>query len=286
MAARARGAEIICRDRASICSLAGREAAPDATVVADRWRLRRNLSRAVGKICHQHRACLRVHAEQAPPDAPRTSPLDVLPKTLILDRVQQRYEQVNRMLDAGCPLSGIARRLGLDRKTVPRYRYRDTGLDALIASARDRRDCPLDRYRPFLQARFAVGDTGATALYRQRRERGYRGGYSTLTRCVLTLRENTVVPAPADIPSRRTVTSWIMRPRENLSAKDAGQLDRVRLACPDIIHVCNVARAFADVVRRRRVTVRPRWIGQARPGPATWHPWGRWPASCARTSTP
>ncbi|MFK4272562.1 ISL3 family transposase [Streptomyces milbemycinicus] len=255
------GAEVICRDRASTYTRAAREAAPLATEVADRWHLLQNLSRAVEKICHQHRPCLRKHAEQAPPDVPRTSPLDVLPKTLILDRVQQRYEQVNRMLDAGYPLSDIARRLGLDRKTV--RRYRDTDLDTLIASARDRRGSPLDRHKAFLQAQFTSGNTNAAELYQQLRERGYRGGYSTLTRYVLTIRKNTAVPAPADIPSPRTITSWIMRPRDSLSAKDTVQLDQARLACPDITHACNLARAFSDLVRQRRGTMLPQWIRQA-----------------------
>ena len=255
------GADVICRDRASTYTRAVREAAPQATEVADRWHLLQNLSSAVEKICQQHRPCLRKHAEQHPPDTPRTSPLDVLPKTLIVDRVQQRYEQVNRMVDAGYPLSDIARRLGLDRKTV--RRYRDTALDTLIASARDRRDSPLDRHKPFLQAQFAVGNTNAAVLYQQLRERGYRGGYSTLTRYVLTIRKNTAVPAPADIPSPRTITSWIMRPRDSLSTKDTAQLDEVRLACPDITQACNLARAFADLVRQRRGTMLPQWIRQA-----------------------
>lgn len=164
------GVEVICRDRASTYSRAVKEAAPHATEVADRWHLLQNLSRAVEKICHQHRACLRKYAEQTPPDIPRASPLDVLPKTSILDRVLQLHEQVNRLLDVGYPLSEVARRLGLDRKTV--RRYRDTDLDVLIASARDRRDSPLDRHKPFLQAQFAVGNTSAAELYQQLRERG------------------------------------------------------------------------------------------------------------------
>lgn len=46
--------------------------------------------------------------------------LDALPPTLIVDRVLQRHEQVNRVIDAGYPLSEVARRLHLDRKTARR----------------------------------------------------------------------------------------------------------------------------------------------------------------------
>jgi transposase len=82
--------------------------------------------------------------------------------------------------ETGYPISEIARRLGLDRKTV--RRYRDTEFDVLLASARDRRSVPLDRFKPYLQAQFAAGCTNATELYQQIREQGFRGGYSTLSR--------------------------------------------------------------------------------------------------------
>ncbi|MFJ8027709.1 hypothetical protein [Streptomyces sp. NPDC096311] len=77
-------------------------------------------------------------------------------------------------------LSEIARRLGLDRNTV--RRYRDTAFDVLLASARDRKNVPLDRFKPYPQAEVAAVNTVATELYQQIRERGFRGGYSTLSR--------------------------------------------------------------------------------------------------------
>jgi transposase len=58
------GAEIICRDRATAYTKAGKEAAPHALEVADRWHLLQNLSAAVEKTCHQHRDCLRKRAEE------------------------------------------------------------------------------------------------------------------------------------------------------------------------------------------------------------------------------
>ncbi|MEV0116895.1 hypothetical protein AB0H77_27245 [Streptomyces sp. NPDC050844] len=144
--------------------------------------------------------------------------LEALPPTLIVHRVQQRHELINRMLDNGYPLSEVARRVGLDRKTA--RRYRDTELDVLIASARDRGNVPLDRYKPFLQAQFAPGTTSAKELYDQIHAQGFQGGYST----------------------------WIMRPRGNLSASEAARLDKVR---------------FADLVRHRRGALLGRWIREA-----------------------
>lgn len=255
------GAEVVCRDRASTYSRAVREAAPDAIEVADRWHLLRNLSLAVERVCHEHRACLRKYAEHRQRSQPRQPTLKLLPTTLIVDRVRRRHEVINRMVETGYPVSEIARRLGLDRKTV--RRYRDTDFDVLLASARDRRNVPLDRFKPCLQAEFAAGHTSAKELYDQICERGFSGGYSTLSRYVRTLRDGTAVPAPAPVPSPRTVSGWIMRPREKLTPRQTAELERVRLACPDITEACNLARAFTDLARNRRGHLLTEWIRQA-----------------------
>jgi DNA-binding NarL/FixJ family response regulator len=60
--------------------------------------------------------------EQAPSPTPRMPLLEALPPTLIVQRVQQRHELINRLLDNGYSLSEVARRVGLDRKTARRYR--------------------------------------------------------------------------------------------------------------------------------------------------------------------
>ncbi|MFJ6650464.1 transposase [Streptomyces sp. NPDC091290] len=187
--------------------------------------------------------------------------LEALPPTLIVQRVQQRHELINRMLDNGYPVSEVARRVGLDRKTA--RRYRDTELDVLIASARDRRNVPLDRYKPFLQAQFASGTTSEKGLYDQIRAQGFQGGYSTLSRYILSLRNGRAVAAPAQIPSPRVITARIMRPRDDLSPKEAARLDEVRIACPDITEACNLARSFTDLVRHRRGTMLALWIREA-----------------------
>ncbi|MFE1983785.1 helix-turn-helix domain-containing protein [Streptomyces mirabilis] len=105
-----------------------------------------------------------------------------MPTTLVVDRVRRGHEVINHMTETGYPISEIARRLGLDRKTV--RRYRDTDFDVLLASARDRRNLPLDRFKPYLRTQFAAGHTNARELYDQICERGFSGGYSTLSRYV------------------------------------------------------------------------------------------------------
>ncbi|MFI1766775.1 ISL3 family transposase [Streptomyces sp. NPDC020800] len=263
------GAEIICRDRATAYTKAVKEAAPDALEVADRWHLLQNLSAAVEKTCHQHRTCLRKHADQEmEPSVPEPLPMDLpvpdLPRTQIIERTRHRYQDIHRLVEKGWTISAIARRLNLDRKTV--RRFRDTELDELLASARDRRpNGVLEPFKAYLNARFSEtqGQVSGTRLFQEIHERGYRGSRQVVRKHLAALRAGTAEPVRADIPSPRKITSWIMRPRETLTESQDKRLLEVRLACPDITRACDLARTFADLVRHRRGYLLLEWIRQA-----------------------
>jgi hypothetical protein len=263
------GAEIICRDRATAYTKAVREAAPDVLEVADRWHLLQNLSAAVEKFCHQHRNCLRKHAEQeteptVPEPVPMELPMPEVPRTQIIERTRLRYEGVHRLVGKGWTISAIGRRLNLDRKTV--RRFRDTDLDELLASARDRHpNGVLEPFKAYLNARFTGHRARSAAPASSRRSTNaataaaVRWSANTSPLCGRAPPE----PVRADIPSPRKITSWIMRPRETLTNSQDRRLLEVRLACPDITRACDLARAFADLVRHRRGYLLLEWIRQA-----------------------
>ncbi|MFD7282448.1 ISL3 family transposase [Streptomyces sp. NPDC059862] len=263
------GAEIICRDRATAYTKAVKEAAPGVLEVADRWHLLQNLSAAVEKTCHQHRGYLRKHAEQetelaVPEPIVPELPVQELPRTQIIERTRHRYDDIHDLLEKGWTISAIGRRLNLDRKTV--RRFRDTDLDQLLASARERRpNGVLEPFKAYLNARFAEtqGQVSGTRLFHEIRERGYRGSRQVVRKHLAALRAGTAEPVRADIPSPRKITSWIMRPRETLTESQDRRLLQVRLACPDITRACDLAPAFADLVRHRRGYLLLEWIRQA-----------------------
>ncbi|WP_285544166.1 ISL3 family transposase [Streptomyces lavendulae] len=258
------GAEVICRDRATGYTRAIKQAATGAIEVADRWHLMQNLSVVVEKTCHQHRACLRKHAqERAQPDAPVPDTWvpdqpATLPKTAIVERTLHRHADILDLVDKGWTISAIARRLDMDRKTV--RHFRDTDLAVLIESARHRRTGLLTPFHSYLQARFLNGCTDASRLFREVRERGFGGTVQTVRRYVATLRDGTAIPAPTPIPSPRAITSWIMRRRESLSEDDEVQLGEVCLACPDIARAREIAERFTALVRDRTGHLLPDWI--------------------------
>ncbi|MGI5405069.1 hypothetical protein ACQEVG_37670 [Streptomyces sp. CA-135486] len=116
----------------------------------------------------------------------------------------ERHAEIHRLREATWTISAIARRFGLDRKTV--RRYLTTDLEGLIASARDRRPRQLDPYRPYLQQRFADGCTNAAQLYREIHEHGYRGNHQAVRLYISSMRSGTAAPS-LPVPSPRHARS-------------------------------------------------------------------------------
>lgn len=145
-------------------------------------------------------------------------------------------------------------------------RFRDTNLDELLASARERRPGGvLDPFKAYLSTRFteAQGQVSGTQLFLEIQARGYRGSRQVVRKHLAALRAGTAEPVRADIPSPRKITSWIMRPRETLAESQDERLLQVRLACPDVTRACDLARAFADMLRHQRGYLLLEWIRQA-----------------------
>jgi transposase len=87
----------------------------------------------------------------------------------------------------GLSVSAIARELGIDRKTVRKYIAR--GLEPPVYGPRQARARLIDPFVAYLRERVtAYPGLSGRRLLREIRERGYRGGYSTVTETVRDLR--------------------------------------------------------------------------------------------------
>ncbi|MFE6848928.1 ISL3 family transposase [Streptomyces sp. NPDC057686] len=268
--------KVICRDRCSTFSQAAARAAPNAIEVADRWHLLHSLARAVERTAHQHRACLRKDAEtsdlnqpQEQQDPATLAALITLPEpddppdAQLLARVRQWHTDIHQFRERGWTISAIARHLGRDRKTV--RHYLTTDFDQILASARERRpNGHINRFKPYLQQRFRGGATNAAALFREIRERGYRGSRVVVTKYIATLRAGTATPEPPQrIPSPRRITTWIMRHPDTLTDGQREQLDRVLAACPELATARDLAHEFSAIARERRGNDLTGWMTHA-----------------------
>jgi transposase len=100
---------------------------------------------------------------------------------------QERWEQIRQMFfDEKMAIAEIARRLGMDRKTVRRWVR--TQWKPYQRAAKEER--LLTAHADFLRERAAQVQYSAQILFQElRRLRGYRGSYETVKRFVAPLRE-------------------------------------------------------------------------------------------------
>ena len=86
---------------------------------------------------------------------------------------------IHKLRQDGLTIRAIARRTGLNRKTVRKYLQR--GLDPPIYGPRAPRPSVLDGYMEYIRHRLgAYPELSAVRLQREITEMGYRGGYTTV----------------------------------------------------------------------------------------------------------
>jgi transposase len=259
------GVEVICRDRAGCYAEGAARGAPAAVQVADRWHLLHNLSDAVNKAVGHHRRCLQPPLEPPTPADPTPAAEPVL-DGLRQRRTRTRHADVHALREQGFGVYTIARRLGLDPKTVRRYADAATPED-LLGPTGTARDSILDVFKPYLHQRLAEGVVGTNQLLAEIRNRGYKGAERTLRRWLISVRgRNTPAPVPPAPPPTRDITGWIMRPIDKLTDDQQAELARLCGLCPDLATIRDLARGFTDLVRTRGGDHLTTWVEHAEQG--------------------
>ena len=250
------GAEVICRDRAGAYADGGRQGAPEAEQVADRWHLYHNLSEHVAKAVARHRGCLE---EPAPEPEPEEAAADLqqaaaaaaarrAEESALAVRTRQRYEQVQALRAQGKGIKPIMRETGLAKETVRRF-YRAATADELLAKIRDGRPSLLDDYKPYLHQRWNEGCTNVRQLHAELKERGYKGGYGTIRDYMLPFREaGAAPPAVPGLPKARDLASWILTDPDHLGDDEKEKLARARERCPHLDALAGHVTEFAKIL--------------------------------------
>src|SRR3954451_6185681 len=185
--------ELISRDRAEAYADGGRRGASGATQVADRFHLLCNLTSAIERVLETKRSELCKACEPAEIKTESGAGAEVPPNvTMAQERSKQsrerrldRYSKVLDLQRQGLTNRAIGRALHMGRKTVGRF---------LLAGqfperAKPHRPGPrVNKFRDYLQKRWAEGCHNATKLWHEIQLQGYVGGRSMVATLVSTFR--------------------------------------------------------------------------------------------------
>jgi transposase len=283
--------EIISRDRASAYAEGAREGAPHATQVADRFHLLKNVGDALERVLQGQPEALRAAAQPEPPapasapatpgDASVPSAVPAPPPTAPAQRrgcgdqrLEQRYQQVRALADAGYGIRAIGRETGLSRPTIRKY---------LRASACPQRApragllAPGSRWETLLRERWDAGCRNAQTLWQELQAVGFPGSAGSIRRHVGAWRSEPGrrgrppvqpsdvprTPAPQPAPSPRQVKWWLLAAPDDVSADQRTYVQRLFAAVPQLAMAQQLAQAFGRLVRERDRAALGAWLQQA-----------------------
>lgn len=257
--------QIICRDRAGAYAEAANAGAPQAIQIADRWHLWHNLCRAAEKTVRAHRADLdkpeppaaeTVENDQGDAPVPVATAQDrpMPPEendSATAVRTRQRHAVVHDLVGQGLTITAVAQHLGLDRKTV--RKYRDADSPEQLINGRRRYSRAFDAFVPYLQQRICQdGITNAAQLFTELRRQGYRGSRRTVRRSLEPLRAAAVMPGLPPAPlTVGQVTRWITSHPDHLTDEDKTTLHALLDRIPRLAALSEHVTAFAEMMTSR-----------------------------------
>ena len=276
--------EVITRDRWTAYASASSAAAPQATQVADRWHLLKNLREAVEGVIARFGPELRAAAvattgsptppsdptpTPSPPPAPAAEP--VTAQELKRRARRDRRQRVRDLRGQGLPLRAIARRMRMSRETV---RAVLRGPDRPHGGLGRRGPTSVDGYRAEVEEWVAAGGMNTAELHRQLRAKGCAAGYSAVRRFANRLlgssgkpgRRSPATPRPTpavEVPSARQLSFQFACPKPLAEGGEPGFLDRVRGRVPNLDAALEVAGEFAAMIRRTVATPLAEWVARA-----------------------
>jgi transposase len=286
----ARSVQIVSRDRGGAFAEAVRQAAPQATQVADRFHILQNLGQALDRILTREHAVLtrtaatlsQAHPQQSDQTTQDSTEVEQHPQTrlerdhaAVEARRQERYARVMALALEGHSLREIARRAGVSRGTVRSYVRAGQYRPCAQQTSRPR-SC--DAYAAYLRSRWEDGEQNSAILLEEIRAQGYIGAASTVRQYVRAWRtgprhlgrrrhgedaDGPPPPTPRRFSPRQT--RWILlRPPEELTEMERAYRQALCQASPPIALAQALADDFGRMVRSHAAADLSAWLLAAR----------------------
>jgi transposase len=279
--------EVVTRDRAVAYAEAARLGAPSAIQVADRWHLFSNLGEALERLLARHHKQLKHVAGLIASESLEASTLALSPdlaqdfvsgaqqpfsrakaerdKAVRRERRLARYNEVIALRASGHGLRDIARRTGLNRRTV--WTYVNSGAFPERAQG-TRKPSILDPHVEAIDQLLLEGRKTGVAIFAELKARGYRGGKTIVLDYIRRCRPgrspiNSPAHAKSRPPAPRKVAMWLSREAEHLDAEAIAFIERLCREHPEIDRARCLALEFGLLIRERRANALSSWLTAA-----------------------
>jgi len=200
-------------------------------------------------------------------------------KKISRDKRYARYEEVMALHRAGMGLRAIARQLRISRKVVRRFvaspcfpeRAEGTG-------QHHKKKSKLAPYLPYLRERWASGAHNGSQLFRELKERGYKGSRSLLGHVIAQWRTElppkprqgkprkpplTAKPGQRRLSSRSAAFLMIL-PSEKLTAKERQQVEQICQASDELRTIYLLSQEFVTLLKERQAEGLDGWLARAK----------------------
>jgi transposase len=278
---------IVARDRAEAYAAGIRQGTPDATQVADRFHLLKNLAAALQEVFSAHHREI-AQLNHLPPNEPPTQDADAVTvppaPPVTMTKAQQHmahnrakrvveYAQVRALHEQGWTMKAIATHMGHHHRTIKKY------LQATTFPERPPRRRPpsiLDPYKAYLRERWQAGYRSALELYHEIQAQGFPGKYSVVAAYLSRLRPpqgritrrrksgSPVTTVEVDKPLTPSRATWLVMRREAaLNDDEKQQLVRLQSQEGAIAEAITLTQDFAGLVRQRQPGQLDTWLERA-----------------------
>jgi transposase len=266
------GVQLISRDRAGEFARGATLGAPEAIQSADRFHIVRNLADMVERALQAHRPALKAihllinNAQQPSLLLRHPRPDRERHKQQAQTKMQERYDEVQRLIKEGMSHRAISLHLHLHRDSVIRYaRAKNTPSRA----PRPARPGILAPYEVYLKTRFLVGERNGVGLYREIVLQGYTGSRMTVERFLLGLRamEQQGLSIPPTTSTQEMTPSravgLMLRHQGDLTPAAKMTLQQVCQIHPDVAYLNAALQDFLSMVRHLHGEDLEQWIQNA-----------------------
>ena len=200
-------------------------------------------------------------------------------KQISREKRYARYEQVMALQRTGMGQRAIARELGVSRKLVrhfvssPAFPERVPGTGQRAAGK-----SKLAPYLPYLRERWSSGTHNGSRLFREIKERGYRGSRSLLGHLIAEWRAELppkprqgkprkprlASPAGQRRLSSRSASFLMILPSEKLTTRQRHQLEHICQASDELRTVYLLSQQFVTLLKERQVESLDGWLKRAK----------------------